>query len=89
MKLYEPSIFLTSRHSMTFTGISNSNDIRPAVDNDKNTLASSNAANPSFSVNFGTGQTRDGVGDLDSCDGLHAGAGQCGIVGGGGCGDRS
>ena len=58
MKLYEPSIFLTSRHSMTFTGISDSNDIRPAVDNDKNTLASSNTANPSFSVNFGTGETR-------------------------------
>ena len=58
MKLYESSIFSTSRHSMTFTGISDSNDIRPAVDNDKNTLASSNTANPSFSVNFGTGQTR-------------------------------
>ena len=58
MKLYESSIFSTSRHSMTFTGISDSNDIRPAVDNDKNTLASSNTANPSFSVNFGTGETR-------------------------------
>ena len=43
---------------MTFTGISDSNDIRPAVDNDKNTIAHSASSNPSFSVDFGTGQTR-------------------------------
>ena len=74
---------------MTFTGISDSNDIRPAVDNDKNTLASSNTADPSFSVNFGTGQTRAASAIWIRVDGLHAGTGQRGIVGGGRCVHRN
>ena len=58
MKLYEPSIFLGLYESITFDGVSDTDDILPALDNDKNTVVNSSQANPDFTVDFGSGEMR-------------------------------
>ncbi|MDE0683548.1 MAG: hypothetical protein OXI63_11580 [Candidatus Poribacteria bacterium] len=58
MKLYTQSIFLTDYSSIAFTGLTDRNDILPAVDDDKNTLLRSTETDPSLSIDFGSGETR-------------------------------
>ena len=58
MKLYTPSIFLGLYESITFDGVSDTDDILPALDNDKNTVVSSTQSDPSLAIDFGSGETR-------------------------------